>query len=1415
MAENFCGKGNASLPIASFKKEIVDAVRNNNCVIITAETGSGKSTQVPQFLLGAGYRVVVTEPRKLAARSVSERVAEEWGCPFGELIGYRTGDSQDRHDSSSTRLLFCTDGLQVVRELTDSGKAEVLVIDEVHEWNLNIETLVAWARKRLNDGDANFKVVIMSATLESEKLSEFFSGAPVINVPGRLFPVEMKSSSDDISSEAKRLVSQGKNILVFQPGKAEIVKTISELEGCGAMVLPLHGELTPEEQKKCFRHYDVPKVIVATNVAQTSVTVDDIDAVVDSGIERGTELADGIEGLYLKEVSQADAKQRAGRAGRTKDGVYVLCSRTSLEERPAFGKAEIERSRLDQLVLRLAVAGFDATDLEFFHQPDKEVLTEAKAALMRLGAMDDQEGNVTETGRMMSRMPVEVHIARMIVEASKRGVVSDVIDIAACMEVGGIQDRKGGASSLTEESSSDLLAELDIYKKALAMKDNEERQKAGIFMKAFWQAKEMSRRIAEAVYRFVDIKKSTGDRQEITKSCVAGMVDHLFQKKYDGYQNGGGVRRELEKKSVLNKGREPEWITGLPWDLEVPTRRGGKTTLHLVNWASKVDPMWLVEIAPQLSKTFFRNYQYDSSEGKMTAEKVMTFNNAEIKEERIVVEESNPDAVRAFALALADGKVAYSEKESNDQMLAEVKSVWACGADLKPVSQDQFVEFFISRIGTAYSLSLLEGVDLKLTDGNVGEILEVDYPSVREIARQSSPDFVQIDGQDFSVKYSRDTYNNKVNARVDLAENFVRAASDTLSEFWVLDKVCLLHGQQVELVCSGHIAMTFSGLLAKLEAARVSMEWSKIKNTCEKTFYKPEEVYLALEKIDTSVEVCQDSAGWPIMAWFGLRYSWGDWRLTLYQNQEQAQTETKGSLAELAKKSLESVIVPKQEPFYKDDSWYGKKITELGSALEKGLKNILEKIKPADLNPQNIVGVIEQVKKEALELISQASEGYNSSVNLINETESKIKEEVLKVGDNEIFVSSEISQANSLLSIAKESLKKLAYQEVSLACEQAQAIIGEIVDQAQERAEAHTGFETLTKEVRSILYDIEYSNDDYDRRVYSKFSGIAGELRSELKNALDAYQYDKVSTLIQKAISFFSDIEIAIEQWEASQALIAEHLKSTYSKTIFFERDELRTGSYISMYDSETVFDAVYQEIESQRSEGREYARFMEARLGEQVISWLDGYIYRDDEIQFYICLAENLILKPSDMSKIEVVSLWSPPNHEWLEKMSHLRNLRNRLNNLEAEAENCEGDYPSRVCLKFEKDPDRDTLFAIVFMPEISVDTPNNGYEPIGGSVRFVCDPDKCGWLEQKPVSGEIWFCSFKRMIGRDKKGRPVVVAIPQLRDDRKALRLEIERAEQNDSVSDALLDEPQGESDTEIESEFSLTDLMQRFGK
>lgn len=416
-----------------------------------------------------------------------------------------------------------------------------------------------------------------------------------------------------------------------------------------AEILPLHGQLTAQEQSMCFKHYGRPKVVVSTNVAQTSVTIDDIDAIVDSGMERRIELVDGVEGLYLKPISLADATQRKGRAGRTKEGIYI--DHCGAMDRPDFPVAEILRKRLDQTVLRLAIAGFDMEEMEFFHQPYKSDIHDARRTLVGLGCMN-AEGLVTKIGKLVNRLPVSVQYARMLVEADRLGVVDDVLTVAAIMEMGGITvpppsrnrpNRPDWRRMVPDEHESDVMGQLSVWEQAGNM-TKEEMYERGISLRDYFQAKEIRRHLAQAVRQFFQFG-STGRREDILKAVCAGMVDHLYKGSYGRYTNGDSVERELGSASCI---RSAEWLIGNPFDLQIPMRKG-MLTLKLIGLASKVNPMWLIEVAPQLvEKKTGLNPRYDADMDTVVSTTQVFFNNAIVKEE-VVADGQHPEAATVFA----------------------------------------------------------------------------------------------------------------------------------------------------------------------------------------------------------------------------------------------------------------------------------------------------------------------------------------------------------------------------------------------------------------------------------------------------------------------------------------------------------------------------------------------------------------------------------------------------------------------------------------------------------------------------------------------------------------------------------------------------------------------------------------------
>lgn len=597
---------NKNLPVYETKNEIISAVKKCDTVILTAETGSGKSTQIPQYLFEAGYDVIVTQPRRIACITLAERVAEEME-ELSNIVGYHTAFESNR--TPDTRILFCTDGLQMAKGIKDTENT-ILVLDEVHEWNLNIETLVAWIKKFRKDG-GRIKVILMSATVESQSLSEFYGDAICIDIPGRNYEVEkIHEGYSSVSNQVYKYASSGKNVLAFVEGKKEIEDVINNLteRELNAEILPLHGELSSHDQNICFRHFDRAKVVVATNIAQTSVTIPDIDVVVDNGKEKRIEVNDGIEGLFVRNISRADCLQRAGRAGRTKNGIYVLCSYSDLDDRDEYSTPEIQRLVLDKVVLKLASVGIDARSLDFFHQPDTFNIIKSIETLIMLGALDEQ-AKITDLGKRMIKMPVSVRFAKMIIEAEKYGCVDKMIKAVAIMEIGTLirpkilskdaifRDDYVSYKDFTKEDKSDVLAEIDIYDQITSFKIPDLKA-AGINKKSFFRIKEVVEKLNQVLDGIVEMSCDEPSKFDFIKCIAVGIPDQLF--KCYGYDNNCEDICEREYKISRNNCiRHQEFVFGFPRTITFKDRWGYDQTMDIITMPSNVTADELISIVGQ------------------------------------------------------------------------------------------------------------------------------------------------------------------------------------------------------------------------------------------------------------------------------------------------------------------------------------------------------------------------------------------------------------------------------------------------------------------------------------------------------------------------------------------------------------------------------------------------------------------------------------------------------------------------------------------------------------------------------------------------------------------------------------------------------------------------------------------------
>lgn len=615
---------NYGLPIYPYKYDILDMIEGNDVTIITSEPGSGKSTQVCQYLHEIGYRVYITEPRRIATVSLADIVSRESSAN----IAYHTGfESTETGDSD---IIFCTDGLQLVRELfririqdKDDTK-RILIIDEIHEWNLNQETLLAWIMSQYKIGNKFTKVVLMSATIEATSLlqycKKFSENSAVISIPGKMYPV-----TETILSVNKKIdiiynkILEGRNILVFEPGVREIEEVINAIKlKCATAstkveCLPLYGDLDLKEQQKAFEKYSVPKVVVATNIAQTSITIPDIDCVCDSGLEKKKFYEMGVEGLHLIDISKADIIQRKGRAGRVKPGEYFLFEDPFRDNfREDYPVEEINRAPLDQVVLRLLAIGLDAENLEFYHSPESGRIKDAKTVLETLGAMEN--GNITEMGRRMSKLPVSTRSARLLIEADKLGCISDAIILVAIIECGSIMAYKSSGYPSFYFSQypelTDPMAEVMLYKEALTF-DKKDLKDNGINAKAFFRVLDLVKKLKTSLRDFYTIDNMTYDFYVLNDAYIAANIDRIFEMSYRGEFTDAGrwTAYRQDRKSISHY--ESKYIIAIPTVITFTNRYGEECEMNLLKMCVPADIKKLMEKYPQFVTTELSESKWD------------------------------------------------------------------------------------------------------------------------------------------------------------------------------------------------------------------------------------------------------------------------------------------------------------------------------------------------------------------------------------------------------------------------------------------------------------------------------------------------------------------------------------------------------------------------------------------------------------------------------------------------------------------------------------------------------------------------------------------------------------------------------------------------------------------------------------
>ena len=480
------------LPISRARDEIAKTIDLNQFTIVCGETGSGKTTQLPKICLSIGRGVAGfighTQPRRVAARGVAARVASELGEGAGRLVGHKV--RFDRDVDQDCYLKIMTDGILLAEIQSDPILLayDTLIIDEAHERSLNIDFLLGYL-KQLAHSRPDLKVVVSSATIDTQRFSEFFDGAPIVEVSGRVYPVEVRyrppdgevsDGVDRVSQAVREIVmlfkEQQGDILAFFPGEREIIEAARALEGeklKGAEVLPLYARLPLNRQRRAIEGGERRRVVLATNVAETSLTVPKVRCVVDTGVARISRYNRhaGVQRLPIEPVSRASAGQRQGRCGRVGPGVCVrLFSEADLEGRPEFPEPEILRTNLASVLLRMRA--LDIRDLEsfpFIDAPERRHVNDGLRLLRELGALDTRD-ELTETGRRLARLPLDPRLGRMLLAAESYDCVADVLVIASALSVSDPRDRPPGREAAANaahlrhaDERSDFLTLLNLW----------------------------------------------------------------------------------------------------------------------------------------------------------------------------------------------------------------------------------------------------------------------------------------------------------------------------------------------------------------------------------------------------------------------------------------------------------------------------------------------------------------------------------------------------------------------------------------------------------------------------------------------------------------------------------------------------------------------------------------------------------------------------------------------------------------------------------------------------------------------------------------------------------------------------------------------------------------------------------------
>ncbi len=705
------------LPISRRVADVAAALERHQVVIVVGATGSGKTTQLPKIALEVGRGthgfIGVTQPRRIAATSVAARVATELECTLGNEVGYQIRFEDRTH--AGTYVKFMTDGILLAEIQSDRllRRYDTIIIDEAHERSLTIDFLLGWLRRILPERP-DLKVMVSSATIESQRFSEFFNGAPVIQVEGRTFPVEVLYEPPpeelDLPEAVARAVANVTSldprgdILVFLPGEREIRETEQELSGLAlrhTVVQPLYARLSAQDQSKVFASVSERRVILATNVAETSLTLPGIVYVIDAGLARLSryDSRTGTTRLMIEAISQASADQRKGRCGRVRDGICVrLYDEQSFQARPAFTDPEIKRTGLSGVILRMKSLDLgDVEEFAFLDPPHGRAIAEGYRVLQELGALGaDRE--LTPLGAQLARFPVDPRIGRMILAGAESGCLAQILVVAAALNIQDPRERPRGSEHKADQQQqrfrderSDFMGILrlwDFVREADSKGKSQLRKACKDHYLSFLRVREWSEvhrqledvvrelRLANAPPRRGGNKAVAPDAagaadgyEALHRALLTGLLSKvgLWSPEQRNYVGAKQTRFALHPASALAK-KPPAWV--MAFELVQTTQLFART-------AARIEPEWLEQVGQHLLKRSYSDPRWSEKAARTSIREQATLFGLPVLKDRSVdyAAVDAVDARRLFlehALVRGEYKSRGAFQQKNQLLLAEV-----------------------------------------------------------------------------------------------------------------------------------------------------------------------------------------------------------------------------------------------------------------------------------------------------------------------------------------------------------------------------------------------------------------------------------------------------------------------------------------------------------------------------------------------------------------------------------------------------------------------------------------------------------------------------------------------------------------------------------------------------------------------